>query len=111
MQDYIPVKKDINGYIDDVTVKQFDNGSRFLHVTISDDDLSDGDSFNIQGCAARMLVELGESSYEYIDGDIADAEGGIVTFLLPGSVTQTAGTYKCEIRITEPESGPLSKTR
>lgn len=111
MQDYIPVKKDINGYIDDVTVKQFDNGSRFLHVTISDDDLSDGDSFNIQGCAARMLVELGESSYEYIDGDIADAEGGIVTFLLPGSVTQTAGTYKCEIRITEPESGALISTK
>ena len=27
MQDYIPVKKDINGYIDDVTVKQFDKDS------------------------------------------------------------------------------------
>ena len=34
MRDYIPKKKDINGDLGTVTVKQFDNNSRLLHVTL-----------------------------------------------------------------------------
>ena len=113
MQDYIARKIDINGNIETVTVKQFDCNSRFLHVTISDIDLPEEymKIFEMEGCAARLLVAVGHDKYAYVDGEIADAEGGIVTFLLPGSVTQRPGTYLCEIRITEPESGALISTK
>ena len=43
MQDLIPRRIDINQKIDAVTVKQFDNDSRYIHVTITDIDLADGD--------------------------------------------------------------------
>ena len=102
MQDYIPRKIDINGNIDSVTVKQYDNNSRFLHVTISDSDLSDG-NFDLTGCSAALYVQPENDDdpthISYIDGTVADAEGGIVTFLISGSVTQNVGVYICEIRI------------
>ena len=102
MQDYIPRKIDINGNIDPVTVKQYDNNSRFLHVTISDSDLSDG-NFDLTGCSAALYVQPENDDdpthISYIDGTVADAEGGIVTFLISGSVTQNVGVYICEIRI------------
>ena len=113
MQDYISIKTDINGNIPGVTVKQFDCNSRFLHVTLTDSDLPSDDNgiFEMTGCSARLLVSLGHDKYEYVDGEIADAEGGIVSFTLPGSVTQRAGTYTCEIRITEPSGGSLISTK
>lgn len=113
MQDYISIKTDINGNIPGVTVKQFDCNSRFLHVTLTDSDLPADDNgiFEMTGCSARLLVSLGHDKYEYVDGEIADAEGGIVSFTLPGSVTQRAGTYTCEIRITEPNGGSLISTK
>ena len=113
MQDFISIKTDINGTIPSVTVKQFDTNSRFLHLTLSDGDLPEDYNkiFEMSGCAARLLVSLGHDRYEYVDGEIADAEGGIVTFLLPGSVTQRAGIYLCEIRITEPVGGALISTK
>ena len=113
MQDYISIKTDINGNIPAVTVKQFDNNSRFLHVTLTDGDLPEEyiKIFEMKGCSARLLVTVGHDKYAYVDGEIADAEGGIVTFYIPGSVTQRAGTYLCEIRITEPESGALISTK
>lgn len=103
MQDYIPRKKDINGNIETVTVKQFDCNSRFLHVTLSDADLTDGDSFNMQGCTAALYIQPegddDPTKVNYVKGEIADPEGGIVTFLLPGGVTQVPGRYECEIWI------------
>ena len=58
MQDYIPRKIDINQTIDPVTVKQYDNDSRFLHVTISDIDITDtGDnSFDLAECSAALVL-------------------------------------------------------
>ena len=113
MQDYISIKTDINGSIPAVTVKQFDSNSRFLHVTLSDGDLPEDYNkiFELTGCTVRLLVSLGRDKYEYVDGEIADSEGGIVTFLLPGSVTQRSGTYNCEIRITEPSGNALISTK
>lgn len=119
MQDFIPIKADINGKIGAVTVKQYDNNSRFLHVTISDMDLSDGDSkaFIMQDCSAALYIQPEGSddpaAVNYVAGEIADAENGVVTFLIPGSVTQESGRYKCEIWIygSNEETHPIISTR
>ena len=107
MRDFIPRKIDINGSIAAVTVKQFDNDSRYIHVTISDEDLSDG-TFDLLGCSAALYIQPQNNddptNVSFVAGEIADAENGIVTFLLPGGVTQNAGQYECEIWIYEGDS-------
>ena len=107
MRDFIPRKIDINGDIDAVNVKQFDNDSRYIHVTISDEDLSDG-TFDLLGCSAALYIQPlnndDPTNVSFVAGEIADAENGIVTFLLPGGVTQNAGQYECEIWIYEGDS-------
>ena len=109
MQDYIKRDIDINAKIDQITVKQFDNDSRYLHVTITDADLPNNNkSLNLIGCAAALYAQpAGDDSgarVAYVSGEIADAENGIVTFLLPGGVTRNAGQYECEIWIYEGDS-------
>lgn len=106
MQDFIPRKIDINQKMAAVVVKQFDNLSRLLHVQMMDRDLSEDDEgapMNLVGCEARLYVETSGEASEYIDGEIADGENGIVTFTLPNSVTQEVGTYPAEIWITNAE--------
>lgn len=105
MQDYIPRTIDINDAIDTVYVKQYDNLSRFLHIQIIDKDL-DNEGVNIANCHARMYVEpnfgyVSDDNIAYIDGEIADAENGIITFLLPNGITQNIGDYNCEIYISK----------
>lgn len=108
MQDYIDRKIDINGKIDKITVKQFDNDSRYLHVVISDADAPDDKKFNLTNCTAALYIQpAGDESGEnvaFVAGKVADAEEGIVTFLLPGSVTQVVGDYECEIWLYEGSS-------
>ena len=108
MQDYIDRKIDINGKIDKITVKQFDNDSRYLHVVISDTDAPDDKKFNLTNCTAALYIQpAGDESGEnvaFVAGEVADAEEGIVTFLLPGSVTQAVGDYECEIWMYEGSS-------
>ena len=103
MRDYIPKKKDINGDLGTVTVKQFDNNSRLLHVTLSDNDLADGtygdsDAFVLEDCTAALYIQPeGDDDPEHVQfvaGEVADEENGVVTFLLPGGVTQVVGRYK-----------------
>lgn len=110
MQDYIDRKTDINARIDQITVKQFDNNSRYLHVTITDADLpNDNKSLNLIGCAAALYVQpAGDNSgarVAYVSGEIADAENGVVTFLLPSGVTQVVGDYECEIWLYQGSGG------
>lgn len=101
MQDYIPREIDINEQLETVVVKQFDNNSRFIHVQIFDKDLGDDVPFDLVNCTARLYVQPKENATSdniaYIDGEVADSENGIVTFLLPSGVTQTAGEYEGEI--------------
>lgn len=102
MQDYIPREIDINGRIENIVVKQYDNNSRYLHVTISDADLTDG-TFELTGCSTALYIQPegseDDSGVSFVSGEIADADEGIVTFLLPGGVTQNVGRYECEIWI------------
>lgn len=113
MQDYIPIEIDINDKIGVVTVKQFDNMSRFLHLQITDKDLMDGEgaALNIVDCEARLYVQPAEGKPQYIDGEIADGENGIVTFTLQNSITSKAGSYNCEIWITQPEEKSVISTK
>ena len=118
MQDYIPQEKDINDRLDTVTVKQFDNNSRFLHVKFKDIDLADVDnqSMDLTDCTVRLYIqpkgdETGED-VSYIDGAVESAENGIVTFLFPSGVTQNAGNYECEICIYGGDSShPIISTK
>ena len=104
MQDYIPRTIDINEKIKEVGVKQYDNNSRFLHVQILDKDAADG-VFDLDGCSAVLYIQPENnedpSAVAYINGEVSSDEesGNVVTFLLPGSVTQNIGKYECEIWI------------
>ena len=104
MQDYIPREKDINQTIEPITVKQFDNNSRFLHVQFTDIDLAeDENAFDLGNCTTALYIEpegnTDPTNVNFVNGDIESAESGIVTFLLPGGVTQTPGDYTAEIWI------------
>ena len=117
MQDYIPRKMDINGNIEPIVVKQYDNLSRYIHLQLFDEDASEDFSedgelipMNLVGCEARLYVELTDGSPTYTDGEVADGEEGIATFLLPGGMTQTAGDYRAEAVIINPETGSVIST-
>lgn len=104
MQDYIPRSKDINQTIEPITIKQFDNNSRFLHVQFTDIDLAeDENAFDLENCTTALYIEpegnTDPTKVNFVNGDIESAESGIVTFLLPGGVTQTPGDYNAEIWI------------
>ena len=99
MQDFIAKQIDINGQIGTVTVKQYDNLSRFLHVKLADNDNPETSIFNLTGCTAKLYMDVPGSTPAYIDGEISDAEGGILSFTLPSGLTQAAGDFQCEIRI------------
>ena len=119
MQDLIPRRIDINQKIDAVTVKQFDNDSRYIHVTITDIDLADGDgnAFDLAGCSAAIYIQPegcdDPDAVSFVDGTVESAESGIVTFLLPGGVTRTPGRYECEIWIYQgdDQSRPIISTK
>lgn len=106
MQDYIPREVDINDTIEAITVKQFDNNSRQIHIKFRDVDLTDVDdnSLDLSNCTTTMYIRpanyvpgLPGHKVSFIEGTVESAENGTVTFLLPGGVTNRAGTYECEI--------------
>ena len=102
MQDYIPRGIDINGTIDTVEVRQYDNNSRFIRVKLRDDDLAeDNNTFDLSDCTTALYIrpESG-GDVSYISGTV-ESPSGVVTFLIPGSVTQVVGNYLCQIRIYE----------
>lgn len=124
MQDYIPREIDINQTIPTVEVKQFDNNSRLLHVKIIDIDLSNGGNnedadeiaFDLDDCTTKMFIKPENnddpSAVNFIEGTVESAESGIVTFLLPGGVTQTPGRYNAEIWIYGgDETQPIISTK
>ena len=102
MQDYIPRGIDINGTIDTVEVRQYDNNSRFIRVKLRDDDLAeDNNTFDLSDCTTALYIrpESG-GDVSFISGTV-ESPSGVVTFLIPGGVTQVVGNYLCQIRIYE----------
>lgn len=108
MQDYIPREVDINDVIGTVVVKQYDNLSRYIHLQIMDNDL--GAPMNLVGCEVRLYVDLFDD-IGYIDGEVADGENGIITFLLPNGVTQKEGRYQAEVWITNADETSIISTK
>ena len=102
MQDYIPRGIDINGTIDTVEVRQYDNNSRFIRVKLRDDDLAeDNNTFDLSDCTTALYIRAESGgNVSFISGTV-ESPSGVVTFLIPGSVTQVAGNYLCQIRIYE----------
>ena len=84
MQDYIPRRIDINGVIDTVTVKQFDNDSRLLEVTISDTDLADdsGNAFDLAECSAALYIQPegndDPAAVSFLSGTVESAESAVL---------------------------------
>ena len=111
MQDYIARTIDINEPIQDICVKQFDGNSRAIHVQILDKSLGKDFPMLLGGCRARMYVDTGTAPGVLVDGDVADGDNGIVIFIIPGSVTQEAGDYPCEIRLTDTADRSLISTK
>ena len=110
MQDYIPIKIDINAPIPTITIKQYDHLSRFLHVQIYDNDQKE--PMNLVGCVPRMYMSLNNDVIAYFDGAVADGEKGIITFNIPNGATQMAGNYEAEIEIRDPTgNSPIISTR
>lgn len=113
MQDYIPREIDINEKIATVVVKQYDNLSRYIHLQIYDSDLDESNHktpLNLVGCEARLYIEL-LSDIGYIDGEIADGENGIITFLLPNGMTQKEGDYQAEVWISNADETSVISTK
>lgn len=101
MQDYIPIKIDINDEIPTVVIKQYDHLSRFLHFQIFDRDMGN-ESLDLTGCVVRLYMSQNNNAIAYFDGVVADGENGIITFNIPNGATQMAGDYKAEIEIKYP---------
>ena len=111
MQDYLSRVIDINQKMEDVTVKQFDGNSRALHVQILNQSLGKNFPMLIEGCAALMYIDTGNSHSVLIAGEIADGDNGIVVFIIPPAATQTAGDFPCEIRLTDASDDSVISTK
>lgn len=111
MFDYIPIKIDINDPIGEIVARQYDHKSRFIKIQFIDKDLGNNIPINLTGCQARMFVKTSEINGILFDGNILDGLNGIVTFLIPNSVTQSIGIFPCEIQLSNPNDKSLISTK
>lgn len=105
MQDYIPREIEIDETMDPVVVNQYDHLSRFLWVQIFDKDLDESGNhkpLDLTACVPQLYIDFGDDALAYIDGEVADGENGIVSFLIPNGATQTPGSYTAQIIIIDP---------
>ena len=82
-------------------LKQYDNNSHKLHMTIIDKDNPYGNTVNLDGHSVRAYFKLPDGSDEYVDCELIKPKSGKITVPFPSSVTQQVGIVKCEIRISD----------
>ena len=82
-------------------LKQYDNNSHKLHMTIVDKDNPYGNTVNLEGHSVRAYFKLPDGSDEYVDCELIKPKSGKIAVPFPSSVTQQVGIVKCEIRISE----------
>lgn len=111
MQDYINRKADINDDIPSMTIKQYDNNSRKVYISLTDNDNPNEINVNMQGNKVRAYFLLPDKSAEFVDGEIYNADEGIIAVTIPSSVTQQIGTVLCEISITSTDNSTLLSLR
>lgn len=100
MIDYIPGGAvDIHSKIQPFQIKQYDNNSHKLHLTIIDRDNPFGQTVDLRGHSVRAYFILPDGSDEFIDCEIVRGKSGKIAVPFPGSVTQQTGTVECELCI------------
>ena len=100
MIDYIPGGSvDVHDELKPFRLKQYDNNSHKLYLTIIDRDNPFGKTVNLEGHAVTAYFRLPDGSDEYAVCEIVKAKTGRIAVPFPGSVTHQIGTVQCEIRI------------
>lgn len=100
MIDYIPGGAvDIHSKIQPFQIKQYDNNSHKLFLTIIDRDNPFGQTVDLRGHSVRAYFILPDGSDEFINCEIVRAKSGKIAVPFPGSVTQQTGTVECELCI------------
>ena len=82
-------------------LKQYDNNSHKLHMTIVDKDNPYRSTVNLEGHSVRAYFRLPDGSDEYVDCELIKPKSGKIAVPFPSSVTQLVGIVKCEIRISD----------
>lgn len=101
MIDYIPGGSvDVHAELKPFQIKQYDNNSHKLYLTVIDRDNPFGKTVNLEGHTVTAYFRLPDGSDEYVVCEIVKAKTGRIAVPFPGSVTQQIGTVQCEIRIT-----------
>lgn len=85
----------INESLGTITIKQKDALSRYVELSLVD--IDNITPINVFGCSVRVYVELPESNYVFFDGNVVDGERGIISFLIPSSVTNNIGKFNAEL--------------
>ncbi|MGN0474519.1 MAG: BppU family phage baseplate upper protein, partial [Acutalibacteraceae bacterium] len=111
MRDYILRPIDINGNILPFSVKQYDNDSRRIYLSIIDIDNPDEQIVNLRNHTVRVYFRLPDGSVEFIDGEVVDPDDGKIAITIPGSVTQLIGKVECEICISGVDDDSLISLR
>lgn len=100
MIDYIPGGSvDVHDELKPFRLKQYDNNSHKLYLTIIDRDNPFGKTVNLEGHTVTAYFRLPDGSDEHVVCEIVKAKTGRIAVPFPGSVTQQIGTVQCEIRI------------
>lgn len=92
---------DIHNSPQSFKLKQYDNNSHKLHMTIIDKDNPYGNTVNLEGHSVRAYFVLPDGSDEYVDCELIKPKSGKIAVPFPSSVTQQIGIVKCEIRISD----------
>ena len=100
MQDYIPRRIDINEKIAPFTVKQYDNNSRKVYMSLIDIDNPNEITVNLDGHKVRAYFKLPDGGVEYADGEIINPDEGKIAITLSNAVTQLVGMVECEVGIS-----------
>lgn len=100
MQDYIPRLIDVNAQILPFTVKQYDNNSRKVYLSLLDIDNPHEKIINLENHTVRAYFKLPDGGIEFVDGEIIDSDAGEISVTIPNSVTQLVGTVECEVGIS-----------
>ena len=82
-------------------LKQYDNNSHKLYLTVIDKDNPYGSTVNLEGHSVRAYFKLPDGSDEYVDCELIKPKSGKIAVPFPSSVTQQIGIVKCEIRISD----------
>ncbi len=104
MQDCIPVSIDINETIPTFCVVQNDGNSRRLLLTLSDCDNPDEKKINLTDHTARLFCHLPDGdTVVTVDGNVIDAENGVLEFVLTDEVTSQEGSVLAQAIIAGDE--------